>query len=309
MATHPSPLRRRAYSLALAAILLIAAHKPPKPSGDLRLDAASPIIEVRLAGIELRLRVDPSQWGAIELNPDAAARLPIAFEDGNAAMIGRVVLTGRAAHAMIELDHRKFPVAVAEHGRRVARDADGVIGPEMLPFATISWQRADAPPPIARYSFALDFDQDTGLGAIDPAVPGALRIHASFILPTSFATAAAGAELARDHGGRFDGPAAPIAAPFALTRPARALVFTDPPILAGFRFDRIAVRIADFRGRQPLPADEVDPDAIVVAKREPPQQAEPWVTIAADRLVRCAEVTYSAVPRTLTLACAFDGVQ
>jgi len=289
--------------------LLVAAHRAPKPQGDLRLDAAAPIIEARLAGVAVRLRVDPSQWGAIELNPETAHRLPVVFEDGNAAMVGRTLLTGRAAHAMLEIGRLKLPVAISEHGRPVTRDADGVIGPEMLPFATVSWQRADAPPPTARYSFALDFDQDTGLGAIDPGVPGELRIHASFILPTSFATAAAGAELARDHQGRFDAPAAPIAAPFGLTRPARPLVFANAPTLAGFRFERLQVRIADFRGRRALPADAVAPDDIVVAKREAPQQAEPWVTIAADRLIRCVEVTYNAVPRTLTLACAFDGVR
>jgi hypothetical protein len=319
MHPHPSPPSRRAYSLVLASITLfaaglsIAAARPMKPKGELVLDAASPIVDVVLAGVRLRLRVDPSQWGAIELNPVAAARLPVTFEDGNAAMVGRTLLTGRAAHAMLQIGHITLPVAIAEHGRPVTRDADGVIGPEMLPFAYVRWQRADAPLAIARRTFLLDFDEDTGLGAIDPSIPGELRIHASFILPTSFATAAAGAELARDHRGRFDTPAAPIAAPFGLTRPARSLVFADPVKLAGFRFDRILVRIADFRGNRALPSDAVTVSAgggdIVVARRERPQQAEPWVTIAADRLIGCAEVTYSAMPRTLTLACAFDGVQ
>jgi hypothetical protein len=309
MFAHPNPPSRRAYSLVLASMLLVAAARPTKPKGELVLDAASPIVDVVLAGVKLRLRVDPSQWGAIELNPDAAARLHVPFEDGNAAMIGRILLTGRAAHAMLEIGRITLPVAIAEHGRPVVRDADGVIGPEMLPYAFIRWQRADAPPAIARQTFALDFDQDTGLGAIDPFFPGDLRIHASFILPTSFATAAAGAELARDHQGHFDTQAAPIAAPFGLTRPARSLAFARPVLLAGFRFKRIQVRIADFRGNHALPSDAVTEGDIVVAKRERPQQAEPWVTIAADRLAGCAEVTYSANPRTLTLACAFDGVQ
>jgi len=287
-----------------------------KPKGELVLDAASPIIDVVLAGTKLRLRVDPSQWGAIELNPDVATHLPVRFEDSGAAMVGRILLTGRSGPAILLFGQAKLPVTVAEHGRPIVSDADGVIGPEMLPFAYIRWRRADAPPAVASQTFALDFDENTGLGAIDPGIPGDFRVHVSFILPTSFATAAAGSALARDHQGRFDAPSAPIAAPFGMTRPARMLAFAHAVPIAGFRFDRIPVRIADFRGHNALPSDAApkgtivfEEGDIVIAKREPPQQAEPWVTIANDRLAGCAEVTYSAIPRSLTLSCAFDGVR
>ncbi len=93
---------------------------------------------------------------------------------------------------------------------------------------------------------------------------------------------------------------------FRIDRPARTLRFDRAPLLAGFRFPSVAVRITDFRGDNPLPADPIAADEIVVSAADHPQPAQAWVTLARDRLSRCAEIVYRAVPRTLTLNCAFD---
>ena len=298
--TNPSDRRRAAYSLLLLPLLLAA--RGPAPKGELVLDAARPVIAVRIEGVALQLRVDPGQWQVIELNSDAVARLPLTFEEGHDVEVGTIILPGRVAAGRLDVAGVRRPVTLATHAVAPATDADGTIGPDLLPYAIIRWRRADALPPTDRRTLAVDYDSGTGFAALDGSIP----LHFTLALPTSFATGAAGSALARDRGGNFNGPAAPIAVPFSQTRLARPLELARPALLAGFRFASMPVRISDYRGKNPLPADPVAPDDIVVSHRVRPQPAQSWVTIAADRLSHCAEIVYTAVPRTLTLACAFD---
>ena len=112
----------------------------------LTLDAADPVITVTVAGQRLRLLVDTAQADAIELDPAIAARLPLAWTQGRDLEIGRVLLRGRTAQTVLEADGRAMPVLVATHGRAIGT-ADGLIGPDLLPYATIRWRLAGAPPP------------------------------------------------------------------------------------------------------------------------------------------------------------------
>ena len=296
----------RAAALLLLLGGCVARLPPAAPAGDLVLDAAAPVIDAVVGGVPLRLRVDPAQWGGIELAPAAVARLAVAWESGRDLDIGRVALDGRTARTILAIGGQSVPVLVAEHGRIAAEGADGVIGPDLLPFATIRWRRADAPPASGALILPLALSDTQGLTATDPALPLPIRLRFALARPESEATGAAGSLLAAHHGGTFDGPARPIAVILGVTRPARPLALARPPRLAGFRYPRLLVRIGDFRGDNPLPADPVAPGEIVVSRRIRPQAAQAWVTIAADRLVRCAEIVYSAAPRTLTLRCAFD---
>lgn len=298
------------YAFVLALLLAGCARRPPPmpapPAGELLLDADRPLIDVIVAGVPLRLRVDPGQWDVIELNPPAADRLAVPWEEDRALRIGRVELRGRTGQTILQVGGRTLPVLVAQHGRVAADDADGVVGPDILPFATIRWRRVGAPAPTDSLALPLDLGERTGMTAAPPALPVALRLRFSLARPTSEATAAAGSLLAARFGGRFDGVAAPLPIVFGVSRPARPMRFERPPLIAGFRFALLAVRIADFRGDNPLPRDPVAAGEIVVAGKDHPQPAESWVTLARDRLSACAEIAYRADPRTLTLACAFD---
>lgn len=298
------------YAFALAIGLAGCGVRPPAmpapPAGELVLDADRPLIEVRVAGVALRLRVDPGQWDAIELNPDAAAKLAVPWAADRDLQIGRIELDGRTAQTILEVDGRKLPVLVAQHGRAAADDADGVVGPDILPFAAVRWRRPGAPAPNDSLALPLDLAGRTGLTAAAPALPVPVRLRFSLMRPTSEATAAAGSLLAQRFGARFEGPAEPLPVLFGISRPARPMRFDRPPALAGFRIARVMVRIADFRGDNPLPRDAVPDGEIVVAGKDHPQPALSWVTLARDRLGACVEITYRANPRTLILSCAFD---
>jgi hypothetical protein len=302
-----SAIRTAAYSrgvLLVSALLLIAARQPPAPSGELVLDAANPVIEAEIQGVPLRLRVDLDQQDSIELNPAAAARLPVTWEDGFAMDVGRVRLESRIAAAQLQIADRTVLSRVSEHGRDCCAGLDGAIGPDLLPYASVHWRRTDAPAPIATLALPLEASPTTGLSAASDA--DGVRLRFAFAQPETIGTAAAGAILARLWGGHWSGSAGHVTLAFGISRPARTIAFARPAVLAGFRFDQLRVRISDFAGDEKLPSDPSRAEDVVVSHRLRRQQAWPAVTIGADRLSRCADLVYYAVPRSLTLHCAFD---
>jgi len=304
----PSPAWRPSYSRAFlvgSAFLLIAAHKPPPPSGDLVLDAANPVIAVEIQGVPMRLRVDLDRQDSIELNPASAARLAVKWEDGDPMDVGRVRLVNHVAGILLKVDGRTLPAEVSQHGRDCCVGVDGVIGPDLLPFTTVRWRNASAPAPTASKMLPLDASENTGLSA--PSDAANVRWRFAFGAPETIGTAAAGAELARLWGGRWDGAERRVTLVFGVTRPARPMAFAHPGLAAGFHLDRMLVRLSDFAGDQKLPADPARAGEFVVTHHLDRQRAWPAVTIGADHLSRCAEIIYNAIPRSLTLHCAFEG--
>lgn len=300
-------MARPAYSRAFlisAAVLLTAAHKVPPPSGDLLLDATNPVIAVEVQGVPMRLRVDLDRQDSIELNPASAAKLPVKWEDGDPMDVGRVRLVNRVAGVLIKVGGRTLPTEVSQHGRDCCAGVDGVIGPDLLPFGTVRWRNAAAPAPTASQVLALETSETTGLSAATDA--GKVRLRFALAAPETVGTAAAGAELARLWGGRWNGDERRVTLVFGITRPARPMAFARPGILAGFRLDQLLVRLSDFAGDEKLPSDPARAGEFVVTHRLARQTAWPAVTIGADRLSRCAEIVYTAVPRSLTLHCAFE---
>ena len=286
-------------------MLLTAAHKPPPPSGDLVLDAADPVIAVEIQNIPMRLRVDLDRQDSIELNPASAAKLPVKWEDGSPMDVGRVRLVNHVAGILLKVEGRTLPAEVSQHGRECCAGVDGVIGPDLLPFATVRWRNASAPAPTASQFLALETSETTGLSAASDAAN--VRLRFALGVPETIGTAAAGAELARLWGGRWNGDERRVTLVFGITRPARPMVFAHPGLVSGFRLDHLLVRLSDFAGDEKLPSDPARAGEFVVTHHLDRQRAWPAVTIGADRLSRCAEIVYTANPRSLALHCAFEG--
>lgn len=273
--------------------------------GDLALDAADPVIAVEIQNVPMRLRVDLDRQDSIELNPASAARLPVKWEDGDPMDVGRVRLASHVAGVLLKVDGRVVPAEVSQHGRDCCAGVDGVIGPDQLPYATVRWRNASAPAPTASQLLPLDASETTGLSAASDAAN--VRLRFALEVPQTIGTAAAGAELARLWGGRWDGDEQRVRLVFGVTRPARPMAFTHPGLVAGFRFDRLLVRLSDFAGDEKLPSDPARAGEFVVTHHLGRQRAWSAVTIGTDHLSRCAEIVYTAVPRSLTLHCAFGG--
>jgi len=285
-------------------LLLTAAHKPAPPSGDLILDMANPVIAVEIDKVPMRLRVDLDREDSIELNPASAARLPVKWDEGAEMDVGRVRLANHVAGVSLGVDDRIVPAEVSQHGRDCCLGVDGVIGPDLLPFATVRWRNAVAPSPTASRTLPLDADENNGLSA--GAEAGTIRVRFALGIPETIGTAAAGAALARVWGGHWDGPEQRVTLVFGIKRPARPMVFARSGTLAGFPLGRLLVRLSDFAGDAKLPADPAQAGEIVVAHHLKRQHSWPAVTLGADLLSRCAEIVYTAIPRSLTLHCAFE---
>jgi hypothetical protein len=205
---------------------------------------------------------------------------------------------------LLQVKERTSLVQVSQHERDCCVGSDGVIGPDLLPFATIRWRNWSAPPASSTITLPLTADARTGLSARSGVASVQLRFALS--QPKSVATAAAAAALAREWGGAWNGDVGSAKLDFGITRPIRPMRFSRPGLLAGFRFDTLPVRVADFAGETSLPSDPELADEVVVSHPLPFQQPWPAVTIGLDQLSRCAEIVYQAAPRRLTLSCAFD---
>ena len=305
--TKPSAAASPAYSHAFllgSALVLSGAHKPPAPEGDLLLDARDPVIAVEIQGVPMRLRVDLDRQDSVELNPAAAARLPVRWEEGAPMDVGRVRLPNHVAAVLLRVGARTVPAEVSQHGRDCCTGVDGVIGPDQLPYATVRWRNAAAPVPTAAQLLPLEASGTTGLSAAGDA--GKVRLRFALGAPETIGTAAAGAELARLWGGRWSGGERRVTLIFGVTRPARPMSFAQPGIAGGFRLDHLLVRLSDFAGDEKLPTVPARAGEFVVAHHLDRQPAWPAVTIGMDHLSRCAEIVYTAVPRSLTLHCAFE---
>jgi hypothetical protein len=303
----------RALILLALVTLPVAAparKEPPPPTGELLLDMNDPVINVRIGDVPLRLRVALEQKRLIELNPDAADRLRanppdrrFAFESGFDALVGRETLHGVQAAAPITLNRRRMIVTVASHGRTCCQGVDGEIGIGLLPYATIRFVRPDAPSEDRSIDFLIDDHDEHGPQTSIAIGRQAINVQFSLERPTSVATASAGAILARHYGGRL-GEGGTMLAAFGIERPVAILRFSRAAQAAGFTFNEIPVRTADFAGREAFPSDPDEPADIVVRKKVSQQSAWPVLMIGRDRLDRCGGALYDTIARRLTLRCA-----
>jgi len=291
--------------LIVPALLLTGAHKPPPPSGDLMLDMADPVIAVEIQKIPMRLRVDLDRQDSVELNPAAAARLAVPWYKGEPLDVGRARLPNQVAGVLLKVDNRTLPTEVSQHGRDCCAGVDGVIGPDLLPFATVHWRNSSAPASTTDIVLPLDASETTGLSAASDA--GRVRLRFALDARETIATAAAGAALAHLWGGHWNGRERRVTLVFGIARPARLMAFARPGKIAGFPLDQLLVRLSDFGGDAKLPADPAQAGEFVIAHHLERQSAWPAVTIGADRLSRCGEIVYTAVQHSLTLRCAFEG--
>jgi hypothetical protein len=301
-------VRTLAKGVGATAILLpflLAGCITPKPqvsSGPLILDAADPVIAVTLAGVPMRLRVVLDQRGSVELNEDAAARLNLAWTPDIGLNVGRVTLPSETAMADFTIGTLKGQIQLSHHHRACCVGVDGEVGPDLLPFPSIRWERRGAPAATGRRELALERSDMFGLAS--PS--GDLLLRFDLARRDSMATAASGAILARAWDGQWQGDTHVIRAAFGVARPVRLMAFRRPGTLAGFRYDSLLVRTLDFPSRDALPTEAATPGEVVVARPIEHQRAWPAVTLGTDRLDRCAEIIYTAEPRSLTLRCAFD---
>jgi len=308
---------RATLLLALAALASCATPRttePPPPTGELLLDMANPVIAVKIGKVPMRLRVGLEQKSLIELNPAAAERLranppdkKFGFTEGFEAHVGRETLKGIEAAAPVRINGRNLLVLVASHGRDCCAGVDGEIGLGLLPYATVRFVRPGSADAGDSADFLIEDSNERGPQTMLMIGKQQMFVQFSLARPQSFATWSAGAILARQYGGRLGGSGTIIGA-FGISRPTALLTFKRTADIAGFRFDTLLVRTADFAGKYDFPSDADEPEENDIVVKKKVRQQDPWpvVLIGADRLDRCAEARYDTLSHVLSLRCAAE---
>ncbi|TFI57882.1 hypothetical protein E2493_12900 [Sphingomonas parva] len=301
----------RSRRLRLPALAALLAAPAAAPAADLTVDAASDfVVEVTINGQPARLRVDPETPGFVIMNPDAIARLGI--KPSLLPVVSRtgpVKLKGRTKVARIGLAGTSFERRLAWTERKAVDGADGLIGPEELPFDAVTFRWREGPSAASPVVLPLEFSNAWGLHHPYQDGGAVVRVQFSMVKPESLATASAGALLAASHGGRWTGEVASRMIEFDIQRPTRPMTLARPLLFDGFAIRGFRVRTGDHRGDYALPVDDdPDPNEIVVTATSPKRQkAVLVVTVGRERLSGCSRMTVRRKPRTVTLECPPDG--
>jgi len=291
---------------ALAALLAFFAAAPPAAASDLTLDAASfYLIDARINGVPVRLRVDPETSGFIILNGEAARRIGMRRSMiGAQAQIGPVRVKGSTKVARVAIGGVTGRRRLVWTDKVSAPDADGLIGPADMPFDRVTFQlRAPAP---GERVVALPMKWERSFGLFYPVAFGAqeVRFRFSTMRRDSIATAAAGAVIAALHGGAWIGEPGEQMIKYEVVRPVRPMILAQPASFAGLPLDRFLVRTSDSRGNAVLPSDaSADPDEIVVTAERQRQRARYDLSLGMDWLSTCSSLSWDNRARIMTLNC------
>jgi len=301
---------RPAYTLALAAGLLLAAAPPP-----LYETRPGDPVHVTINGTTVKLALTTANVDKLVLNAATIARLGIepAMIKGKAMVkIGpTTVLQGRNR----PLDHL---VAGAKSGDRILwfegvdqPGADGSIGPWSIPHDRVAIRLPGAG--SKPYSFPLFGDANslslTSVVTPDYGFGMEFGIESPSLYPV--ASAAAGAAIARALGGTATTQTWDEEVLLGITRPVRRVDLARPLVIGAFSFTTIAVRIRDVRDGMgsgamlpPPPGPDDDPSEIVVtAVTEKGPRPIYSLSIPTTALAACSRIEYAKKAREIRLLC------
>jgi hypothetical protein len=314
---HPFEGRGRGASrygerLLPALLLLLALFfpAPPAHAADLVLDEASGyIIEARINGVPLRLKVELEHSGSVTLDPAAAARAGLGNGEGRSIeIIGPVRLEGRFTKARLLIAGRTVRAKVDWQDRPPVSGADGIITPHLLPYDRVILKRRPGAASEQNLVFSSKLHENHGIYV--PVRIGGQRVavRMSVVRPTTSAPTAAAAVIAQTHGGVLGENKSLEEIAFGVKRPARRLLLQRPLRIGGLVIGSLMARTADFRGDHELvrASTPISAGEILVVGKAPSQPPLYRITLGLDVLGRCSSVTYSRGTGELRLRCAGD---
>jgi hypothetical protein len=280
----------------------------PAHSADLVLDEVSGhIVEARINGVPLRLKVELDHSHSITLNPAAAARAGLGDGTGRwIEIIGPVRLNGRFARPPIVIDGKKVRAQVHWQERAAVSGADGTITPYLLPYDRVILQRRPQSGPEQELLFSSKLHDNHGIHVPVRVGKRRLAVRMSLSRPNTSAPAAAAAIIARAHGGLVSEGRVFEEIAFGVKRPALRLRLQQPLRIGALPISELLARTADFRGDHELARAQaaVPEGEIVVTGKTPSQPPLYRMTVGLDVLGRCSSATYTRGTGELRLRCA-----
>lgn len=286
----------------------------------LLLDLAAPFIEGRIAGQDVKLRVDPAASAYVEVDRSTVRRLRLlrtgrilaslaGLRKGGLMMhqIGRARLSGGWLNEKLTVGGETRDVRVSWTENDEDDGADGVISPALLPYDEVRLTRRGVSTADRMVVVPVRLGQVNGLWGKTSASGREIDVEFAPFKARTVATAAAGAFISQANGGTLSGSPERVVIAYGVDRPVRAIKLTRPFAVVGFSLPGFLVRVADWRGENILPQDEESSsDEIVVVGRISRQR--PWakLVLGADMLDRCATISYRRALEQIQLTCDFD---
>jgi hypothetical protein len=317
ISARPEPLVPL-IAMLLAAMPAQAAKRPkPPPLPPLELTAASPLIEVEIAGQRARLTLDIGGDDIVQINPDSPLRMVLADAtraDGVPAdrgvyrvAVGQtslaipfsrelLLVAGQAVRARVLI-----PV-VAPPGQPAG--SDGSIGLPLLPHAEVRWRwrPATAADRSVQVPARIGRSDAWGLAWAWPR-GDQLDVELHPLRPVTVVSAAAASILATAGQGRLAGPVVRMPISFGAMRPVRQLVLARPVGIAGVQVDHAMVRLFDWAGRTSLPPDSDGEAELTVTGKRGRQDRWANIKLGSDVLSRCASLVWTRNPAQFQLTC------
>ncbi len=309
---------RFAALLLIGLVLVTAASKPlpppPAPLPPLTLDAAHPIVDATIAGMAVRLRVDPSADSFIILAPEATARLqlgdPVRTIAGQPirrgtlpTKVGRVEIENPYSWEEVVIAGRPAIIRIVMPANAHYAEADGSISPGWLPQPQVRLLRR--PGTTNDVWTIVPSRRDAQDGIVSDIRLGKNEIMLQFApdRAVTIATASAGSILAEAGDGLLTGPVEQVQIMYGVARPVRRIALAQPIIVAGRRLQQFQVRLFDWSGKRNLPIDN-DPDAdFNVTGERGRQRGLAMLHLGADVLEDCAEIDWDAATQSFALLC------
>lgn len=298
---------KKLAAVLLSATLLLSGclTAPPQPASlaeSIDFDAGGLLVPVEINGQSYRLSVTTGSLGGIVLNPDAAARAGLSGLR-SVIQVGTVQVRGETRVNDMTIDGWTGSQRLAWFDRPIDPSADGIISIARLPYERVVRKVRPPSPDERELTFDITNTFFSDINFMQEIEGETLTVRFEPELPHSSLSAAAGALLAKSHGGTWNGEARMIAMGFGIERPARPMRFAEPLFLNGLAIDRVMVRTSDYNGKEQLPLDEVSDPSEIVVTASSKQKPAYILSIGGDVLSACSSMTYVREPRKLAMSC------
>ena len=298
---------------ALAAILVTLAGAAD--DRDMLTIRPGAILEMKVNGVDGRVRVDPSAVPRMFCNPDFAVRARIVAQGRAALLSDPADVFGSYGAVTLQLAGRTQEVRANWLDRRYVEDADCVIAPEMIGIDVVRF--ALAPARSGERTVVMPLNPG---GAASPDWNGAaatavrvgdrdISVGFTLIQPGNTVTATAALRISGAHGGRYAGEAVRSVSASGRDRQLRQMVLQSPLPVGPLAVSEMQVRVTDWgsAGRiKPVGTVEppADPDEVKVVAQFEHQQTFERLMIGSDQLRRCSSIVIDRRTREIRLTCA-----
>lgn len=303
------------YVVSVIAVLMLGANAPEPETPPTTALSVRPgeLIAATIEGAPAQLRVVSGGPDRLVLNADYVERSGIKpaplMGSANLNIAGKRAFKGKNR----PLD---FTIAGLAHKGRAfwffeapPAPGDGTIGPWALPQSRIIFDFGATDAASQRHDFPLFGNINAASVTVYKETTFGMVVQFDLDDPTPvpIASAAAGAAIARVHGGTLSGATWDVEILLGVKRPVRLMTLERPLVIGPLSMKQIAVRVRDridSAGRgDPIPDGTEDPSEIVVSAKK--KGAQPYFTLSIPRatLAGCSRLTFDKAATRIELWC------